>query len=99
MALNCSVKKAFLLTFNPLFIVHRSLKNLAYVGTCLIMLSKGMLTFTCLSTSSISAWLMVFFLAFSACGKGGGVVFFTTFSLATTSSGSASLASLPSSVG
>ena len=61
MALTCSVKKAFLLTFNPLFTVHKSFKNLAYVGTCLIMSSRGMLTFTCLSTSNISAWLMAFF--------------------------------------
>ena len=58
-----------------------------------------MLTFTCISTSNISAWLMAFFLAFSACGKGGGMLFFTAFSLVTTSSGLASLASWPSFVG
>ena len=53
MALTCSVKKAFLFTFNPLFTVHRSLKNFAYVGSCLIISSKGILTFTCLNTSRI----------------------------------------------
>ena len=99
MALTYYVRKAFLSTFNHLFIVHRSFKNLAYMGTCLIMGSRGMLTFTCLSTSNISAWLMAFYLAFSACGKCGGVLFFTAFSLVTTSSGSASLASWPSYVG
>ena len=57
-ALTCSVRKTFLSTFNPLFTMHRSFKNIAYVGTCLIMISRGMLTFTCLSTSNISAWLM-----------------------------------------
>ena len=95
-ALTCSVRKAFLSTFNPLFTVHRSFKNLAYVGTCLIMSSRGMLTFTYLSTSNISAWLMTFFLAFSACGKGGGVLFFTAFSFITSSFGLASFASWPS---
>ena len=44
-------------------------------------------------TSNISARLMAFFLAFSTCGKGGGVLFFTAFSLVTTSFGLASLAS------
>ena len=97
--LTCSVRKAFLSTFNPLFIVHRSFKNLAYVGTCLIMSRRGVLTFTCLSTSNISAWLMAFFLAFSTCGKGGGVLFFTAFSLITSSSGSGSFTSWPSFVG
>ena len=58
-----------------------------------------MLTFTYLSIYNISAWLMAFFLAFSACGKGGGVLFFTAFSLITSSSGLASFASWPSSVG
>ena len=86
MALACSVRKAFLSTFSPLFTVHRSFKNLAYVRTCLIMSSRGMLTFTCLSTSNISVWLMAFFLAFSAYGKGGGVLFFTAFSLIASSS-------------
>ena len=79
MASTCSIRKAFLSTFNPLFTVHKSFKNLAYVGTCLIMSSRGMLTFTCLSTSNISAWLMAFFLAFSACRKGGGVLFHCIF--------------------
>ena len=77
--------------------MHRSLKNLAYVGTCLIMSSGGMLTFTCLSTSNISAWLMAFFLAFSAYGKGGGVLFFTAFPLVTSFSSSTSFVSWPSS--
>ena len=99
MALTCYVRKAFSSTFSPLFTVHRSFKNLAYVGTCLIMLSRGMLTFTCLSTSNILAWLMAFFLAFSACGKGGGVLFFIAFSLITSFSGSASFASWSSSAG
>ena len=58
-----------------------------------------MLTFNCLSTSNISAWLMAFFLAFSAYGKYGGVLLFTAFSLVTTSFGLASLASWPSFVG
>ena len=40
---------------------------------------------------------MAFFLAFSACGKVGGVVFFTAFPLVTSSSGSASFDSWPSS--
>ena len=97
MALTCSVRKAFLSTFNPLFTVHRSFKNLAYMGTCLIMSSKRMLTFTCLSTSNISVWLMAFFLAFSAYGKGGSVLFFTAFPLVTFSSYSTSFVSWPSS--
>ena len=99
MALTCSIKKAFLSTFSPLFTVHRSFINLAYVGTCLIMSSRGMLTFTCLSTSNISVWLMDFFLAFSAYGKGRGVLIFTTFSLIASSSGSVSFAFWPSSTG
>ena len=99
MALTCSVRKAFLLTFSPLFTMHRSFKNLAYVGTCLIMSSRGMLTFTYLSTSNISVWSMAFLLAFSACGKDGGVLFFTAFSLITSSSDSVSFASWPSSTG
>ena len=40
---------------------------------------------------------MAFFLAFSACEKGGDVLFFTAVSWVTTFSGSASLASWPSS--
>ena len=58
-----------------------------------------MLTFNYLSTSSISAWLIAFFLAFSACGNDRGVLFFAAGSLVTTSSGSASLTLWPSSVG
>ena len=54
MELTCSVKKIVLSTFNPLFNVHRSFKKLAYVGTCLIMSSSGILTFTYLSTCKIS---------------------------------------------
>ena len=99
MALTCSIRKAFLSTYNPLFTVHRSFKNLAYVGTCLIMSSRGMLTVTCLSTSNIPAWLMAFFLAFNACEKCGVVLFFTRFSLITSSYDSASFASWPSSAG
>ena len=97
MALTYYVRKAFLSTFSPLFTVHRSFKILAYVGTCLIMSIRGMLTFTRLSTSNISVLLIAFFLAFSACGKGGGVLFFTAFSLIASSSGSVSFASWPSS--
>ena len=96
MTLTCSVRKAFLSTFSPLFTVHRSFKNLAYVGNCLIMSCRGMLTFTCLSTSNILVWLMAFLLAISACWKGGGVLFFTAFSLITSSSGSVSFTSWPS---
>ena len=99
MPLTCFFRKAFLSTFSPLFTVHRSFKNLAYVGTCLIMSSRGMLTFTCLSTSNISVWLMAFFLAFSACGKGRGVLFFTAFSFITSFSYSTSFASWSSSTG
>ena len=40
---------------------------------------------------------MAFFLDFSACGKGGGVIFFTTFPLVTFFSGLASFVSRPSS--
>ena len=53
MALTYSVKKAFLFTLRPLFTVHRSFKNFAYVGTFLIISRRGMLTFTCRSTSKI----------------------------------------------
>ena len=97
MALTCSVRKVFVSTFCPLFTVHRSFKNLAYVGTYLIMSSRGKFTFTCLNTSNISVWLMAFFLAFSAYRKGGGVLFFTTFSLIASSSGLVCFASWPSS--
>ena len=54
-----------------------------------------MLTFTYLSTSNISDWLIAFFLAFSSCGKGGRVLFFTKFSLIASSSGSVSFAFWP----
>ena len=37
-----------------------------------------MLTFTCHSTSKISVWLTDFFLFRSACGKGGGILCFTS---------------------
>ena len=89
MALTCSVKKAFLFTLKPLFTMHRSFKNFAYVGTCLIILRRGMLTFTFRSTSKISVWLTEFFLFRSACGKGRGTLCFTT-SLAGCSSSSGS---------
>ena len=49
-----------------------------------------MLTFTCLSTSNIYVWLMVFFLFLSACGKGGGVLLFTVSPFDALSSGSSS---------
>ena len=50
-ALTFSVKKAFLFTLKLLFTVHKSFKNFAYVGTCLIMSRRGMLT--CRNTSKI----------------------------------------------
>ena len=78
MALTCSIKKAFLFTLRNLFTVHRSFKNIAYVGTCLIISRRGMLTFTCRSTSKISVWLTDFFLFRSAYGKGGGTLCFTS---------------------
>ena len=49
-----------------------------------------MLTFTCLITSNIYVWLMVFFLFLSACGKGGGVLLFTVSPFGASSSGSGS---------
>ena len=70
--LTCSVKKAFLFTLKPLFIVHKSFKNFAYVRTCLIMSRRGMLTFTYRNTSKILVWLTKIFFFQSACGKGGG---------------------------
>ena len=76
MTLTCSVKKAFLFTFNPLFTVHRSFKSFAYVGTCLIISSKGILTFTCLNTSRISYALLIPFFPCKAWRKCGGVCFF-----------------------
>ena len=70
-ALSCSVKKAFLFTVNPLLIVHKSFRNSAYVGTCLIISSSGILTFTCLNTSRISAAFLIPFFPCNAWGKGG----------------------------
>ena len=58
-----------------------------------------MLTFTCLSTSNIYVWLMVFFLFLSACGKGGGVISFTVSSFGASSSGSGSTTLGPSTTG
>ena len=49
-----------------------------------------MLTFTCLSTSNIYVWLMVFFLFLNACEKGEGVLFFTVSPFGASSSGSGS---------
>ena len=46
------------------------------------------MTFTCLSTSNIFVWLMVFFLFLNACGKGGGVLFFTVSPFGASSTGS-----------
>ena len=51
MALTCSIRKAFFSMPNRFLTVHRSFKNFAKVGTCLIMSSSGIFTFTCLSTS------------------------------------------------
>ena len=86
MALTCLVKKAFLFTLKPLFTVHRSFKNFAYVGTCLIMSRRGLLTFTYRSTSKISVWLTEFFLFRSAYGKGWGTLCFTPFPVDSSSS-------------
>ena len=44
----------------------------------MIISRRGMLTFTCHSTSKISIWLTEFFLFRSACGKGGGTLCFTS---------------------
>ena len=59
-----------------------------HVGTCLIMSRRGMLTFTCRSTSKISVWLTEFFLFLCACGKGGGTLCFTSSPVAGYSSSS-----------
>ena len=91
-ALTCSVKKAFLFTLRPLFIVHKSFKNFVYVGTCLIMSRIGMLTFTCRNTSKISVWLTEIIFFRSACGKGGGTLGFTSSFFADCSSSSGSTA-------
>ena len=85
-ALTFSVKKAFLFTLKPLFIVHKSFKIFAYVGTCLIISRRGMLTFTCRSTSKISVWLTEFFLFQSVCGEGVCTLFFTSSPAASCSS-------------
>ena len=42
--LTCSVMKAFLLMPNPFLTVHKSFRNFALPGTCLIISSSGMLT-------------------------------------------------------
>ena len=49
-----------------------------------------MFTFTCLSTSQISAWFGIFFLPLSAWGNGEGTIFFTGSSPMITLSGLAS---------
>ena len=69
-ALTCSIKKAFFIKCIPLFMVHKSLRSLAYVGTCLIMSRSGILTFTCFKTSKISRALFTTFLDWRAMGKG-----------------------------
>ena len=47
MELTCSVRNAFALCLDPFFTVHKSLMNLAYIGTCFIISRRGMLTLTC----------------------------------------------------
>ena len=99
--LTCSVRKAFLLMPNPFFTVHKSFRNFAYVGTCLIMSSRGMLTFTCLSTSKMPSCLEAFFLPLSAWRNGGGMLLFIESYLMNTCSSSTSSFSLvfPSGLG
>ena len=97
MALTYSVRKAFLSMPNPLLTVHRSFKNLAYVGTCLIMSSRGMLTFTCLSTSRMPACLDILFLPLGTWGNGGGMLFFNESSLINMCTDSTSYSSIVSS--
>ena len=46
-----SVINASLLTSNFLFTVHKSFKNLAYDGICLMASSKGTFNLTCLNNS------------------------------------------------
>ena len=53
MTLTCSAKKAFFFTFSFLFTVHRSFKNLAKEGTCLIVSNKGILILTYLKVLRI----------------------------------------------
>ena len=57
-----------------------------------------MLTFTCLSTSNIYVWLMVFFLFLNACGKGGGFTV-SPFGASSSCSGSTTLGSSTSGLG
>ena len=67
--LACSVKWTFLgvcaLVLH--FWVHRYLRNLLYVGTCLIASRRGKLTYTCLNNSSI----LFIFILFLSKGKEG----------------------------
>ena len=61
-ALTYSVRNTFFVTCSPLLTMHKSFRNFAYVGTCLIISSKGIFTFTCLKTSRISdEFLIPFF--------------------------------------
>ena len=57
------------------------------------MSRRGILTFTCRKTSSISVWLTELFFLWRACGNGGGTLIFTSSLLADCSScgGSATL--------
>ena len=48
---DCSVMNASLLTPNFLFTVHKSFKNLACDGICLMASNKGMFSLTCLNSS------------------------------------------------
>ena len=95
----CFVKKVVLFTFSPFFTVHRSLRNLTYARTCLIMSVRGILTFTYLSTSKFSVRLFTLFLPLSAWGNGGGMLFFIMFSLITIYFGSSPWSSFTSSSG
>ena len=99
MELTCYVRKAFLSMPNTFLTVHRSFRNFAYVGTCLIMSRMGMLTFTCLSTSRMPACSDAFFLPLSAWGNGGGILLFIESSLMNMCSGSTSSSSLVSLAG
>ena len=99
MELTCYVKKVVLFTFSPLFIVHKSFRNLSYAGTYLIMSRRGILTFICLSTSKISIGLFTPFLPLSAFGKSGGMLFFIISSFITILSESSSCCSLVASSG
>src|SRR5436189_3928862 len=59
-ALTCSVRNAFLGTFVFFLAVTKSLRNLAYAGTCLIASSKGIFICTCLNNSRISLYWLSF---------------------------------------